>query len=493
MSTVFSRRYVVAWIAATIASIVAGCLTLYLVQNGFGGSLVLLVSGGDYANVSGGAIVLAVIAAALLGTFVFQFATNRFRMAILRVYEVIYLLAVLWIAFFKSPGISGVNLNPLDIVSQVRQDPAALAANLLLFAPLGFILKAYGLRISHVITMSFLTSLAIEIIQVVFALGIFDVVDLIANTLGAILGGLLCEELSGCFRVTYVNDGVMAFQRRQTHGKISRYVCVGAVLLVTTAVALIAALSPHGATVESVSQEFVPTGSIAILANSDNNAVQAVADQLPSADMTVGEDGCVTIQGRCDMGASWVDSGGSRCIGISVALNEAVYGDGVVLPVVLRADAEMAVGGERATIDEVANALLGSVARRVTLSGTLEDGWLRADSIELGDGILGSLSTESSAVETIQESFPWSSYGNLESVIGSGDYRDLGYVSSFTQTQGKSFVTVCNIGSYRRVPIIFVVNYQVGDDWSPGTIDLGSPDNLVDVSSSSLESLLYDR
>lgn len=489
VSAVFTHRRAIAWIAAAAVSIVAGYSTLYVVQNGFGGSLALLVSGGDYSRVSGATIMLAAVVAALLGTFAYQAAMNRFSVRVLKAYEVVYLLAVSWVVLFKSPGVSGVNLNPLDVISQAQEDPASLAANLLLLAPLGFILRAHGKRVSRVAIVSFLFSLEIEAVQLIFSLGVFDIVDLMANTVGAVLGGLFCEEASVRIERTQVGKGAIAFHRHPVHEAAGRCAWAGVALLVVTVMVAVATLMPS-VTADSVDLQFVPTGSIATLEPSGGDSPEGDGTQPSSSGMTVRDNGSVDMRGRCDLGASWMDAGGATCLGVSVVLGDTVRGDGVVLPVVVLSDTAMTIGGERVAIDELEGALSERVGRGALLTVTPEDGWLRAISLELDGELSKDSSREDTASGTVQESFPWASYGSLESFGSNTEGRDMGYVSSFTQIQGESFVTVCTIGSYCGAPIIFVKSYPVGKSWSPGTVDLGSPGSPVDVGATSLESLL---
>lgn len=65
--------------------------------------------------------------------------------------------------------------------------------NILLFVPLGYLLPtamAYRgkYKIGKIVVIGFLISLLIEIVQVVARIGIFDLDDLINNTLGTLLG-----------------------------------------------------------------------------------------------------------------------------------------------------------------------------------------------------------------------------------------------------------------------------------------------------------------
>jgi glycopeptide antibiotics resistance protein len=70
---------------------------------------------------------------------------------------------------------------------------------MLLFIPFSFILIMI-FRITNarvVIGLAFLTSVALEIAQYVFRLGVADVDDVILNTTGAIIGFYLCRGFFG--------------------------------------------------------------------------------------------------------------------------------------------------------------------------------------------------------------------------------------------------------------------------------------------------------
>ena len=106
----------------------------------------------------------------------------------------------------------GAQLHPLQFLTDIGDYPSSTPGELLrnpavrqvvlnvaLFAPLGFFLRAVGRRGIIVTTIAgFAISLAIELTQLTGVWGIyecayrfFDVDDLIANTTGALLGGIL--------------------------------------------------------------------------------------------------------------------------------------------------------------------------------------------------------------------------------------------------------------------------------------------------------------
>ncbi|MFS0706062.1 VanZ family protein [Cellulomonas sp. 179-A 9B4 NHS] len=99
------------------------------------------------------------------------------------------------------PWHAWVNLVPLG-----SGDPAGLWLNLVLFVPLGVLLPLLvpGLRTRGVVLAGALVSLAVELVQLVAGLAVgggrvSDVDDLLANTLGALVGGVLVR---GAVRVS---------------------------------------------------------------------------------------------------------------------------------------------------------------------------------------------------------------------------------------------------------------------------------------------------
>lgn len=76
--------------------------------------------------------------------------------------------------------------------------------NILAFTPFGFCLPLVGSRdkgFFRVLLWTFLFSLSIETIQLLYQIGIFDVDDLILNTLGGILGYLLYRMVAFVYKI----------------------------------------------------------------------------------------------------------------------------------------------------------------------------------------------------------------------------------------------------------------------------------------------------
>ena len=69
-----------------------------------------------------------------------------------------------------------------------------LLGNIFVFMPLGFLMPMIGYsyrKFYKILIISFLVSLNIEVLQLIFRVGIFDVDDLILNTLGGVIGYIL--------------------------------------------------------------------------------------------------------------------------------------------------------------------------------------------------------------------------------------------------------------------------------------------------------------
>lgn len=70
--------------------------------------------------------------------------------------------------------------------------------NILAFAPFGFIVPLINkkhIKACKIIVLSFLFSLTIETIQLIFKVGTFDVDDMLLNTLGGLLGYIVYKIL----------------------------------------------------------------------------------------------------------------------------------------------------------------------------------------------------------------------------------------------------------------------------------------------------------
>lgn len=84
-----------------------------------------------------------------------------------------------------------------------------ILGNVLAFAPFGFLLPALSEKYRNFITTTFLSlffSLCIETTQLLLKVGIFDVDDILMNTIGGMLGYIAYAILHGIIRHFQQND-----------------------------------------------------------------------------------------------------------------------------------------------------------------------------------------------------------------------------------------------------------------------------------------------
>lgn len=110
-----------------------------------------------------------------------------------------YLVLLIWIVLFKMamrveqlPDLRGVNVIPFaqSAIANGQIDLDEILGNVIIFIPLGVYFSLLRPRSTWIKRgfMVFGISLAIEVLQYVFAIGASDITDLLMNTLGGLLG-----------------------------------------------------------------------------------------------------------------------------------------------------------------------------------------------------------------------------------------------------------------------------------------------------------------
>lgn len=126
------------------------------------------------------------------------------KKVILIIIFIIYLAALLRITVFRSGfdfsnAFSGgeINLVPFaDLVNVFIADKRAFVylffGNILWFVPFGFLLRRVtGTTVAKAVLFGFLLSLCIETMQFIFGVGVFEIDDLLLNTVGTLSGAVL--------------------------------------------------------------------------------------------------------------------------------------------------------------------------------------------------------------------------------------------------------------------------------------------------------------
>lgn len=106
-----------------------------------------------------------------------------------------YVLIVMSLTLFKSRDLTvwnGYNLNPIDILNDLHSRSGLIMTigNLLVYIPIGLYLKTTFKNKSYkfFIIIFIFYSTSIEVLQYIFKLGIFDINDIILNTIGFCFG-----------------------------------------------------------------------------------------------------------------------------------------------------------------------------------------------------------------------------------------------------------------------------------------------------------------
>ncbi len=151
--------------------------------------------------------------------------SNKLIMSVSRLLFVLYLILLAYFLFFSehygrtiSSGEYRYNLTLFKEVKRFIEyrdviGPEAFIVNIfgnvLAFAPFGFVLPIISpdnRKLLNITLLSLEFSLTIELLQLIFKVGIFDVDDLLMNTIGGVIGGLcffLARKLLRSFRRKY--------------------------------------------------------------------------------------------------------------------------------------------------------------------------------------------------------------------------------------------------------------------------------------------------
>lgn len=96
--------------------------------------------------------------------------------------------------FTKARAYHSFNLNPFEVYLNNGQQIVELFLNISYFIPLGCL---YGIRANKLeaAIIALVTIIGIETIQYVFYIGTFDIIDIISNMLGCMMGYFLYSKI----------------------------------------------------------------------------------------------------------------------------------------------------------------------------------------------------------------------------------------------------------------------------------------------------------
>ena len=96
--------------------------------------------------------------------------------------------------FFRVYHDNNINLNILELFNFETTNLSQTILNLILLIPIGYWLK--HLKISSVLLLSLLLITSIELLQFVSHRGIFDVVDILIDILGIMIGYIIFRKMN---------------------------------------------------------------------------------------------------------------------------------------------------------------------------------------------------------------------------------------------------------------------------------------------------------
>jgi glycopeptide antibiotics resistance protein len=118
----------------------------------------------------------------------YQLATRTFSKRFLLVEFFLYLILLVIFVLFKSRGMQGINLNPLEIVNNINEGAFEVFMNILIFVPFGLGCVYFLKTPKKTILVSLILIVLAELAQYAFSLGFCDIIDVITNLLGVVLG-----------------------------------------------------------------------------------------------------------------------------------------------------------------------------------------------------------------------------------------------------------------------------------------------------------------
>ena len=118
---------------------------------------------------------------------------HRIPAFILQLLWIIYFLVMILLLFFRVYHDNNINLNLLELFNFETTNLSQTILNLILFIPIGYWLK--HLKISSVLLISLLLITSIELLQFVSHRGIFDVVDILIDTFGIMIGYIIFKTV----------------------------------------------------------------------------------------------------------------------------------------------------------------------------------------------------------------------------------------------------------------------------------------------------------
>ncbi len=469
--------------ASIVAVFAASFVVLWIL-----GDQIQIASGPIFGSMIDGAVMLTFFALLAAGYIAFTAALLIFRVSvpivIVHIAAVSYFLILGFVVLGKSIGVAGVNLNPF----QVDLLSSGFALNVMVFIPTGFVLRSILHNSRKVVAIGFCGVFLIEFAQFIFSLGIADVIDVAANTLGIGIGVLFCHLLEkhgqtvvvehGRFLSVYTGgDRPSQALKRVYLGALGVFVGLGAVCLL--------AESAHWEDPDAFNPEVLPiteieSKTLTSLITNDEAHSDPVVSPSEIADFTFGGtsssnawmeelgNGFYASEGSVDQVISWLDECGNQCFGLTLCCRENVGDVAVVhgLPLVITADTAMAIDGEPADFEEFRQRAFDLYACAMKCEYRLEFGWLFAEKVAIDFAIedpvddiaLFNYFRYDDYLRAVENEEPFISLSEGDPVTVAGHL-----VSTTEMADGIAYCTLQFYDKLGSVPVVHSVNVECGE------------------------------
>lgn len=160
---------------------------------------------------------LTLLVGAVVGVNLYLLLRCRAPRTFVRFEVVAYLVLAAYLVLFKSPGVRGLNL---DLTDAAQHMTGELVFNVALLVPFGALTYRWWGRLGVALGVAGVVVLGVEALQYVFALGVSDVVDVVTNLAGVVIGYCVVAVAARC-RWTVREDKRHYVILRQTKAQVA--------------------------------------------------------------------------------------------------------------------------------------------------------------------------------------------------------------------------------------------------------------------------------
>jgi hypothetical protein len=137
---------------------------------------------------------ILVLSGVIFGAFIFQLLAKRFEVVFAAAVGLLYLFSLWYVLFDRTPGTRGINLDITQFGAQFASTPLDMMWNIAIFLPLGMVLQALIKSMWKTAIGAAVLALIVEGAQYIFSVGIFDILDIVLNVGGIMLGALIISS-----------------------------------------------------------------------------------------------------------------------------------------------------------------------------------------------------------------------------------------------------------------------------------------------------------